>query len=85
MSVPRNISQIAVGPSGDPLSGEIASVLYALAGDGSAWCYRDGGWLEFPPLPDAEGCTTKYQGDPDPCRFAAGHRDQHWNGHRRWA
>jgi hypothetical protein len=87
MGVPRKIVQIAAATSGDPKD-IVYPHVFALADDGTVWWqdppYR-GEWSPVAALPDAEGCRTKHPLDEEsPCRFAAGHRDQHWNGHRRW-
>ena len=76
MGVPRKVRQIAAA------TGE----LFALADDGTAWRFdlTEGQWFEFPALPDAPGCTAKHRGDREGCNQQRGHRDQHWNGVRRW-
>jgi hypothetical protein len=85
MGIPRKVRQIAVTSEGES-PGPTYAVLYALADDGSVWV-RWGTAEEWKPveaLPEAPGCNAKHQGDGEPCNQPKGHREQHWNGSRRW-
>jgi hypothetical protein len=86
MGSPRRITRIAAATeqNGDEVQ---VAVLFVLADDGTCGNYSDRTWVQLPALPDAETCGVRDRNAVGPmtaCRLAKAHRDQHWNGSRRW-
>jgi hypothetical protein len=81
MGVPRKVVQIATSRAADA-----GANLFALADDGTIWWQDpivDPAWTPIAALPAAESCTaTSHTGNK--CRLVQGHRDNHWDGSRRW-